>query len=399
MKRFAKPQQASELGLRLSRALVKGQDLLKVALLAPRRAPLTPDLALVLDRSGSMAGRKLQEAKAAALAVLEAFPERGRVAVVAYDHEVEVGGLDRKAARAYLEALEARGSTALHAGWRQGALLLKDPTRPRFLFLLSDGLANVGLTDPEALAEEARKAAREGVYTFTLGFGEGYHRGLMARMAREGGGVHRYVAEGELLAALLAELAFLKAPVNLGVRVRLGGTEVHLAPFAPEEERVLLLPVEAPVLEVEEGLPGGAVLHRLPLPEPAPEGSEAWREVELEALLWEAGRLLEREAASEEEAKALAEEAEALSASLRAHPLGESERALALVQALEAFKGAMERLAASYDALASDRVAREGAAFLTQLSFPLRLSRMRYRDRTGEPRGATAGGKQVRKKR
>lgn len=96
MKRFAKPQQASELGLRLCRARVKGQDLLKVALLTPRRASLTPDLALVLDRSGSMAGRKLQEAKAAALAVLEAFPERGRVAVVVYDHEVEVGGLDRK---------------------------------------------------------------------------------------------------------------------------------------------------------------------------------------------------------------------------------------------------------------------------------------------------------------
>lgn len=64
--------------------------------------------------------------------------------------------------------------------------------------------------------------------------------------------------------------------------------------------------------------------------------------------------------------------------------MGESERALALVQALEAFKGAMERLATFYDALASDRVAREGAAFATQLSFPLRLSRMKYRDRTGE---------------
>lgn len=44
---------------------------------------------------------------------------------------------------------------------------------------------------------------------------------------------------------------------------------------------------EARTLEVEEGLPGGAVLYRLPLPGPAPEGSEAWREVELEALLAE----------------------------------------------------------------------------------------------------------------
>ena len=110
-------------GLRVSRGVVGGKDLLRVELTAPERPPLTPDLALVLDRSGSMAGAKLQEAKAAALALLEAFPERGRVAVVAYNHEVEVGGLDRKAARAYLEALKASGRTALHAGWRQGTLV------------------------------------------------------------------------------------------------------------------------------------------------------------------------------------------------------------------------------------------------------------------------------------
>lgn len=385
MHRFAKPKQPSELGLRISRGVVRGKDLLRVELTAPERPPLTPDLALVLDRSGSMAGAKLQEAKAAALALLEAFPERGRVAVVAYNHEVEVGGLDRKAARAYLEALKASGRTALHAGWRQGTLLLQDRTRPRFLFLLSDGLANEGLTDLEALAREAREAARAGVYTFTLGFGEGYDRALLAGMAREGGGVHRYVAEGELQGALAEELAFLKGPVNLGVQVALGGAEVHLAPFAPHEARVLLLPVEeARTLEVEEGLPGGAVLYRLPLPGPAPEGSEAWREVELEALLAEGGRLLEREAASAAEAQALAEEAKELALRLQAHPLGESERTLSLLQALEGFRKAMERLAARYEAWASDRVAREGTAYAAHLSFPNRLARLRYRDRTGE---------------
>ncbi|GEM83689.1 MAG: hypothetical protein KatS3mg074_108 [Meiothermus sp.] len=383
MNRFAKLKQPSELGLRVIRGVVGGKDLLKVELTAPERPPLTPDLALVLDRSGSMVGPKLQEAKAAALALLDAFPERGRVAVVAYNHGVEVGGLDRKAARAYLEALKASGRTALHAGWRQGTLLLGDRARPRFLFLLSDGLANEGLTDLEALAQEAREAAQAGVYTLTLGFGEGYDRALLAGMAREGGGVHRYVAEGELLAALTEELAFLKGPVNLGVRVALGGVEIHLAPFAPKEARVLLLPVgEARTLEVEDGLPGGAILYRLPLPGPALEGSEAWREVELEALLAESGRLLEREAASAAEAQALAEEAKGLALRLQAHPLGESERALALFAALKAFQKAMERLAARYEAWASDRVAREGTAYTTYLSFPQRLGRLKYRDRT-----------------
>lgn len=383
MESFAKPKQPWELALRVSRGVVRGKDLLKVELFAPERTPFIPDLALVLDRSGSMASGKLQEAKAAALALLQTFPAQGRVGVVAYNHQVEVGGLDREAARAYVEALEASGSTALHAGWEQGRLLLQDRGRPRFLFLLSDGLANVGLTDPEALALKAREAARAGVYTFTLGFGEGYDRALLARMAQEGGGIHRYVADGELLETLMEELAFLKAPVNLGVRVALGRAEVHLAPFAPREARVLLLPVEeAQVLEVEEGLPGGAVPQRLPLPEPAPEGSEAWREVELEALLAQAGQLLGRQADSASEARVLAEEAALLFTELQAHPLGKSDRALSLLRALEAFRKAMERLAARYEARASDRVAREGTAFATNLLFSQRLARLKYRNRT-----------------
>ena len=119
-------------------------------------------------------------------------------------------------------------------------------------------------------------------------------------------------------------------------------------------------------------------------PGPAPEGSEAWREVELEALLAEGGRLLEREAASAAEAQALAEEAKELALRLQAHPLGESDRALALLTVLEAFRKAMERLAARYEAWASDRVAREGTAYAAHLSFPQRLARLRYRDRTGE---------------
>ncbi|MCX7856356.1 MAG: VWA domain-containing protein, partial [Anaerolineae bacterium] len=156
----------------------------------------SPELALVLDRSGSMAGDKLREAKRAARSLIHALPQGARLAVVAYHDEVEVGGFTRKEAKAFLASLEAGGSTALHAGWQRGVELLADESRPRLVILLSDGLANMGLTDPEALAEEARRAASMGIYTVTLGFGEGYDRHLMAAMARAGGGVHHYVAQG-----------------------------------------------------------------------------------------------------------------------------------------------------------------------------------------------------------
>lgn len=85
------------------------------------RLPLT--LALVLDRSGSMQGDKLQTAKRAALAVLDRLEERDRVALVVFDDRIDVVQPCASAApslrarlRAALSEIEARGSTALHEG-------------------------------------------------------------------------------------------------------------------------------------------------------------------------------------------------------------------------------------------------------------------------------------------
>lgn len=83
----------------------------------------------------------------------------------------------------------------------------------------------------------------------------------------------------------LSPLLFSRYPIFLARRY---GLPMGLPPL----HALVRVLEEARTLEVEEGLPGGAVLYRLPLPGPAPEGSEAWREVELEALLAEGGGFL-----------------------------------------------------------------------------------------------------------
>ncbi len=372
-----------KLNVSVTRAVLRGQDFVRVELQAPNRRPLTPDLALVLDRSGSMAGRKLDEARAAGLSLLAAFPGAGRLVVVGYNHKVEIGGLTRDAARKYLGTLEAQGRTALHAGWKQGVTLLNDEHRPRFVFLLSDGLANVGLTDRKALAQEALEAARNGVYTFTLGFGDRYDRELLAQLARLGGGTHQYVADGELAEAFFRELAFVERPVNLGARISLNQSEVRLSPFAALERRSLLLPTnESNVLEVGEQLPKGEVLYSLPIPEPAPEGSPDWLAVELDLFLLEAAKLLEKRPTSPRDAKQLQEQATKMAETLRGHPLAEDQRLQSVMRALMTFAEAMEHLATRYDARRSERVAREGLAYSTSLSSFDRLRSRKYRDRT-----------------
>jgi Ca-activated chloride channel family protein len=365
------------LELKVARAVVEGQDWVVLELRAPKGKPLAPEAALVMDRSGSMSGNKLVEAKAAALTLLEAFPEEGRLGLVAYDHEVMVGGfLDRKGARAFLKGLEAGGSTALHAGWEAGVELLSDPSRPRFVFLLSDGLANVGLQDPRALAAEARRAAERGVYTYTLGFGEDYDRFLLEGMALEGGGTHRYAPLGTLRSALEEELAFLKGPVNLGVWVRGRDETRHLGPFAPGERRHLLLRVRAPVsekevLEVGERLPGKTLSHYLSLPEPAPEGSEAWQRVRQEWVFQKGRALLREEVDRPEKARLWVEESRELKELLGELP--QTERGEALAEALEAFEERVQKLREEFDPRRAERLHRRQMAFASQMESEERL--------------------------
>ncbi len=166
---------------------------------ARRRTERLPlDVALVVDRSGSMAGGKLALAREAARRAVQLLDARDRVALVAYDSHVtllaEAHPLDAGHCRALLHAidqLEAGSSTALAQGWLTGceavARVLREESVARVL-LLSDGLANVGEQDPEVLARHAAELRARGVATSTFGIGADFDERLMERMARAGGG-------------------------------------------------------------------------------------------------------------------------------------------------------------------------------------------------------------------
>ena len=167
------------------------------------RAPV--NLAFVLDRSGSMSGTKLELAKRAVEEALARLDDRDRFSIVTYDDVVDtiVEGTPasaeaRRNAMHRLARVDARGSTNLSAGWLRGceqvAERLSQEGVDRVL-LLTDGLANVGITDAAELANHATELRARGVSTTTFGVGNDFDEALLQSMADAGGGHFYYIAD------------------------------------------------------------------------------------------------------------------------------------------------------------------------------------------------------------
>lgn len=237
------------------------------------RAPV--NLAIVLDRSSSMSGEKIQRAKEAAIMVVDRLRDDDIVAVISYDSVVEVlvpatRASEREHIRAKIRALDARGMTALFAGVSKGAQELRkflSGDHVNRVILLSDGQANVGPASPNELGHLGMTLAKEGISVTTLGLGLGYNEDLMSQLAMKSDGNHAFVAEAAELArvfdaelgdvlAVVAQEVTVKVHVPAGVRpVRVLGREaeirgqttiVALNQLYARQERYFLLEVELP---------------------------------------------------------------------------------------------------------------------------------------------------------
>ena len=194
----------------------------------PTRAPL--HLSLVIDRSGSMAGKPLVEAKRCAQFVVGALRPTDRCSVIAYDDEVSLlsGAVpvgDRHLLQSLIASISEGGSTNLHGGWLAGAQTLRVHAAPQVLsrvILLSDGCANAGLTAPDAIAEQCTAEAAGGVSTSTYGLGSGFNELLMHRMAQAGQGNAYYgQTADDLMGPFTEELSLLDALYGRSVRLTL----------------------------------------------------------------------------------------------------------------------------------------------------------------------------------
>jgi len=243
------------------------------------------NLALVIDRSGSMSGAKIADARAAAVKMLERMRDGDRVAVVSYSEDVRVDFKStvlneetRARVRNAIHRISDGGSTNLGGGLVEGLEQVRghlgsaDVNR---VLLISDGLANRGIQDPKKLNQIAREALQEGIITTTIGLGEDYNEDLMTAVADHGGGNYYFVESSDHIAETLNdEVRQMASTVAKSVSLHLalpGGVKLEkVHGWVPREEGDLVI---VPLGEFFSGQLR-SVLWKLALPEDLEAGDE-----------------------------------------------------------------------------------------------------------------------------
>ena len=197
-----------------------------------RRTPL--NLAVVLDKSGSMTGAKLEKTKQAAAQLVDRLAPDDVFSLVIFSDEAQVlvparKVEDKEALKARIESIEAGGSTALYSGVQTGARQIQEyfsSKRINRVILLSDGLANVGPGSTSDLRHLGRQLANSGISVTTIGVGDDYNEDLMAGLAEASDANYYYVQDTEKLPEIFSQ--------ELGELLTVAAREIRIEITCPD---------------------------------------------------------------------------------------------------------------------------------------------------------------------
>lgn len=255
-----------------------GETLLLAAARADSAAPdrTQPlNLAIVLDRSGSMKGRRLDNAVSAARGMIQRLRDGDVVSVIAYDTETEtllppttIDASSRGRATSSLFGVTAKGDTCISCGIDAGMAALRQRSgMVDRILLLSDGEATAGVRDLGGFRRIAENARSMACAISSIGVDVDYNEQVLSVLARESNGRHHFaLADGDVFRAFDAELESLVATVARDVEARIAlapGVElvevvdrvsrrdgntvrVALGTLAKNEEKTVLVRVRVP---------------------------------------------------------------------------------------------------------------------------------------------------------
>ncbi len=182
----------------------------------------------VLDRSGSMNGKKMEQAREAAKFVLNNLSENDLFNIIAYDTDVETfrpelqkfNSQTHGEALAFVEGLFAGGSTNIDGALQTALRMVADRELPTYIVFLTDGLPTRGETNEGKIAANARAANKLGSRLISFGVGFDVNSRLLDRLTRENRGQSQYVRPDEDLEEHVSRLySKISAPVLTDVQI------------------------------------------------------------------------------------------------------------------------------------------------------------------------------------
>jgi Ca-activated chloride channel family protein len=208
------------------------------------------DLVIVLDRSGSMQGRKIDDARKAVIRLIDRLTPEDRLSLVSYANGVHthfslmaMDDVQRRKAKTAVKQLFSGGGTNLGGGLMQGIEALRQTPsdgRQRKVILISDGLANHGVTDPNALGRMASGAVEHNFSVSTVGVGYDFNEVLMTTIADHGAGRYYFLENPNAFARIFekefestrnvaASALELRVPMRDGVQlIHAGGYPIEV---------------------------------------------------------------------------------------------------------------------------------------------------------------------------
>ncbi|MFT3772755.1 MAG: VWA domain-containing protein [Minicystis sp.] len=242
---------------------------------ASARGSAPVNLALVIDRSGSMKGTRIRNAISAATSAVDRLNDGDVVSVVTFDTQTQVvapptviGPGARERVNAAIRGITLGGDTCISCGIDEALSQLSQTSgKVSRMLLLSDGDANHGVRDVPGFRNMAQRAQARGVSVTTIGVDVDYNEKIMAAIAQDSNGRHYFVENDAALPRIFEQEAEsltrtvasnVEAVVDLGPEVELvrvfdrsfrrAGRQVivPLGSFSGSEVKTVLMKVRAP---------------------------------------------------------------------------------------------------------------------------------------------------------
>jgi Ca-activated chloride channel family protein len=213
----------------------RGFALITITPPATSRRTLSRDVTFVVDVSGSMRGRKLQQAKEAGYALLQSLNDDDRLRVIDFstdvrqfrDDFVPATRSNVRAATQYVKQLNADGSTNISGALSVALEGRPDGERLPLVVFITDGEPTVGERNPDRIAAMASQM-RDNARVFAIGVSADVNATLIEQLAVDGGGTAHFVRNNESVESTVRVLATrLAAPVLTNVQIRADGVQLQ----------------------------------------------------------------------------------------------------------------------------------------------------------------------------